>query len=150
MTKLICLNCGNPFWVYLYRKDTAKFCSKSCGSKFNRNGFKTGRIKRTNGYICIRINKEYVYEHRYIMGQHLGRILSKNESVHHINGIKTDNRIENLILLPKKVHDSFETKKRLKDNPESFFPPRERCGAIITERHRRGQKCKRFKPCPFH
>jgi len=76
---------------------------------FNRtreksSNYKGGRLKDNAGYIIILIDRpyinnrkrRYVYEHRLIAEQYLNRALSKIEVVHHINGIKDDNRPENL------------------------------------------------------
>jgi hypothetical protein len=46
----------------------------------------------------------YVLEHRIHCENHLKRLLSKNEVVHHINGNKKDNRIENLQVLDAIEH----------------------------------------------
>ena len=43
----------------------------------------------------------YVYEHRYVMEVHLGRALAKNEIVHHIDGDKLNNDIDNLQLMTR-------------------------------------------------
>lgn len=48
--------------------------------------------------------KGWVYEHRFVAEQGLGRLLERGEEVHHINGVKDDNRPENLQVLGKREH----------------------------------------------
>jgi hypothetical protein len=84
--------------------------------KWNKKGaespsWKGGRAVDKNGYIWLRKPEHpnanssgQVAEHRFVMAEHLGRPLHAWENVHHINGIKDDNRIENLTIVSKGVH----------------------------------------------
>lgn len=47
--------------------------------------------------------REYL-EHRLVVARTMGRVLHPEEHVHHINGIKNDNRLENLVLMDWATH----------------------------------------------
>ena len=71
----------------------------------------------TQGYkrVWNKEKKKYELEHRVKMEEFLNRKLSIKEHVHHINGIKTDNRIENLIILTIQEHGGFHGREYFKD-----------------------------------
>ncbi len=66
-----------------------------------------------NKYKAKRIKGKVVSTHRWVMEEHLGRKLIKGEIVHHIDGDKSNNDINNLMLFPTKgAHTKFHYEER--------------------------------------
>lgn len=97
-----CEKLGIKFWT-LYRR------MREYGLR-RPNKFKYYRI-RPDGYIEIRRKGKVYLEHRYVWQRIYGEI-PKDCHIHHKNGNKADNRIENLELMNGKAHNSFHSSQK--------------------------------------
>ena len=92
-----CDNCKKPLGRN-HRGNKTKVCQKCLWGERHHLWVGHG-FHNADGYVVIRIGKKQtILEHRHVMQQHLGRNLYADETVHHINGKRDDNRIENLEL----------------------------------------------------
>ena len=108
-----CSNCEKP--IYHQKKDLHRTC-KACQYRNAASGkdhpnWKGGRYRHNSGYILVLLREDntyfpmanpqgYVFEHRLVVANSIGRCLLDKEIVHHINGVKDDNDVKNLELLP--------------------------------------------------
>ena len=76
----------------------------------NHWNYKRGKYKFQGYWMILRADgKGYVHQSRLVAEEKLGRPLKKTEVVHHINGIRDDDRPENLWVFPNdKAHGSYE------------------------------------------
>lgn len=87
-----------------------------------------------NKYKAIRVNGVKCDEHRVIMEKHIGRKLNRFEVVHHINGDKSDNRIENLEVMLLSEHTTHHMKNHTVSDETRRKISQVRSGTINKQR----------------
>ena len=124
-----CVECGKERWVPTkfgnpkrtrclscsHRISTLKFVKRGehnhgwkGGRWIDRHGYVTVRIPVTHPFFAMASNRHssgVIKEHRLVMAQYVGRCLTSKEVVHHFNGVRDDNRIENLCCLSPNKHN---------------------------------------------
>lgn len=133
-----CESCGFERWVEIRNAGKFKLC-RACSNRLPRNHIKgsmhhnwNGGERRVLGYIykympehpCA-LSNGYIKRARLVLEQKLGRLLTHEEVSHHKNGIKDDDRPENLEALSNSKHIKGHISNRLRSSKGQFV-----CSAV--------------------
>lgn len=123
-----CEYCGKT--IGKANRKTQKFCSTKCASDSRKIELSIPerledpkrKLDKNIGYVRVYVpehpeanTRGFVYEHRLIAEQMLGRRLKKGEIVHHKNRKRWDNREENLVVMDEKEHAKHHAEERKKE-----------------------------------
>jgi len=110
-----------------------------------------GKCKDSKGYILILMPDHpnsrktgYVAQHHLVMSKHIGRPIAKDEQVHHINGVPSDNKLENLMLMKTTKHKSLHQKGKIRvPKIPKRCPTCDKMFIASYGNHRRNKYCSR-------
>lgn len=126
------------------KRDDVKWSDKAPGGEMSAN-YAGGKYIDDKGYVRVlktdhpKNIRGYAYEHRLVMEEYVNRYLEQWETVHHINEIKTDNRLENLFLCTHPEHSAIHKeghrpsekhKSKMRDVAKNTKPHTKRRGAV--------------------
>jgi hypothetical protein len=116
----VCLQCSHINRTFKNISESQNHSGKWNGGRYiTSEGYAMVLVDNTSPYFeMVHNNKKskggivgYIQEHRLVMAQYLGRCLKPYEIVHHKNRNKSDNRIENLELMPNQTKHLADTFK---------------------------------------
>ncbi len=117
--KTACIECREDFDIHLCNKKRGRrFCSPKCYYDSLRGKKKPTKpigehrwLLSEKGYLVTTVRGKRVFQHRWIIEtQVIKRKLLKSEIVHHYNGVKADNRHENLVVCTRQTHAEYISK----------------------------------------